>query len=211
MSNAGNAQYKHLVTVLGADAHRRFRFLQALIDGKCERHYLMPSPGEDFFLHHVMVDDEDILLFFYWFWPSETYAEITLQYMRIHERILVVLVSYDHSDPDNFKRARDHLHDIRNRSKCPDVPTFLVDCEFRLDRERCVSEEEGRALADEFSCLFSKISVFTGDGISELLVEIAIQARERRAVLDKRQAERKGQQDLAKEKCAKSEKSCAIQ
>lgn len=205
MSGAGTAQYKHMVALLGADCYRRFRFLQALIDGKCQRNDLMPSPGDDFFPHHVMVDDEDTLLFFYWFWPSEVYAENMSQFMTIHEKILVVLVSYDHSDPENFKRARDHLRDIRNRSRCPDVPTILVDCEFERDGERRVSEEKGRALADEFSCRFSKVSVFTGDGIPELLVEIATQARERRSVIEKRQAERKEQQDLT------GKKSCTIQ
>ena len=208
MLNVDRAQHQYYAVVIGSPVNTRWGLLKALLDGKCEDPR-WPQAGDARFPHHVIVDDENVQLVFFWCWPSEKYMEVSCQYQLVWKHTMVAIVNYDRQDTGSFESARKHLNGIRTRSKSPDVPTLLVECEMNVGDERRVSEDDGRALADEFSCRFFQVSVPTGKGIAELMTEIAVQARiRRRAVEEREEAEQRAKAETTPEK---SQKSCTVQ
>ena len=194
------------INFVGYPLEHRYRLLVAMREGKCVEN-MCPHPGDGRFPCHVMVDNSNVQLVFVWCWPSERFTDERTQISMIGPSTMVAIVCYDRSLASAFQTARTQLDRIRNSSRCRDVPVLLVDCEMDKDQERCVSEDEGRALAGEFSCVFFQVSVLTGDGIPELLVETAIQAKNRRCVMEERRAKEAEQRALEKQPV----KSCTVQ
>ena len=206
MLNVDPTQPWYEIAFVGSPLEHRYKLLAAMRDGKCGEN-VRPHPGYGRFTCNVMVDNSNVQLVLAWFWPSEKFTDESAQISMIMPNTMVVIVCYDRSLAAAFQTARTQLDRIRNSSRCRDAPVLLVDCEMEEGQERCVPEDEGRALADEFSCSFFQVSVITGDGIPELLVETAIQAKSRRCAIDKRRAQEAEQPD----KAVKSKKSCTVQ
>jgi small GTP-binding protein len=106
----------------------------------------------------------------FYFWDTagtEKYKALAPVYYRDSRAALVV---YDVTERETFKKLDSWLHLYRD--SCGDAnPVIVIGNKIDLST-REVDTNEGRQYAEENRCHFMEVSAKTGDGISNILVEL---------------------------------------
>ncbi|AEO60565.1 hypothetical protein MYCTH_2145069 [Thermothelomyces thermophilus ATCC 42464] len=124
---------------------------------------------EDSYRKQCIIDDEVALLDVLDTAGQEEYSAMREQYMRTGEGFLLV---YSITSRESFEEIRTFQQQIL-RVKDKDVfPMVVVGNKLDLASERKVSVEEGKALANEFNCMFLETSAKTNTNVEQAFFEV---------------------------------------
>ena len=88
---------------------------------------------------------------------------------RAQQGFLLVFSITDDSTFESLKDIREQILDVHADKS---VPMFLIGNKRDLEDDRAVTQEEARALANEFSAEFIEVAAKTDDGVTEMFTKV---------------------------------------
>lgn len=130
--------------------------------------------GVDFRFRTIQVLDKQIKIQIWDSAGQEKFRVITSAYYRSSDAIVVV---YDVTLRESFERVKTWITDVHRYTQ--DVQIMIV--ANKCDRvDRCVSTQEGMALANELGAEFIETSAKTGENINQAFENLAIRCLQSR-------------------------------
>eukprot|EP01138_Halocafeteria_seosinensis_P004609 gb/GECG01004715.1/.p1 GENE.gb/GECG01004715.1/~~gb/GECG01004715.1/.p1 ORF type:complete len:213 (+),score=32.83 gb/GECG01004715.1/:1-639(+) len=131
--------------------------------------------GIDFKVKYVNIDGKRIKLQIWDTAGQERFRTITTSYFKGAQGILLV---YDITDRDSFENVDTWITEIhRNADK--QVSKVLVGNKADMEKDRVVTEEEGRKLAERFGVPFFEASAKDDKNVTEVFEHLAKLAKDR--------------------------------
>ncbi|AXA48511.1 Rab family GTPase [Malassezia restricta] len=127
--------------------------------------------GIEFGSHIVTLDSGERLKLQIWDTAgSEQFRSITRSYYKGAAGCLLV---YDVTEHDTFEHLPSWLEDVREQAEENASIALVGNMADRPSTQRTVSEEEGRAFAQQHNLLFFETSAKTGQNVAEVFASIA--------------------------------------
>ncbi|KAG9393609.1 Small GTPase superfamily [Carpediemonas membranifera] len=144
---------------------------------------------QDFYKKQVDCGGEAILLDILDTAGQEEYSSLRDQYMRDANGFVLVYSVTSQASFDDCRTLREQILRVKEKTE---VPLILVGNKSDLDEERAVSEEEGKALAEEFGCLFIETSAKEDINIEQTFMDLTTKVLEEEAKNPTKPAKKSG-------------------
>jgi len=161
-----NSEYR--ITIVGAGAVGKSAITVRFIQGKFVEKY--DPTIEDSYRKPTEIDGQACMLDIMDTAGQEEYSALRDNYMKTGEGFVLVYSITTRSSFEQTQKLRTHILRIKNDQS--DFPMILVGNKKDLETERQVKEEEGRALADKWSCSFIETSAKTNTNINETFINL---------------------------------------
>jgi len=101
---------------------------------------------------------------------QDEYTPLRETFMHTGDGFLLVYSITDDQTLEELKEIRQQILRVHRDKK---VPMVVVGNKVDMQKDRAVSKEEGKALADEFGAAFSEVSAKTDKGLKEAFLTLA--------------------------------------
>jgi len=159
---------EYRITIVGAGAVGKSALTVRFIQGKFVEKY--DPTIEDSYRKPAEIDGLACMLDIMDTAGQEEYSALRDNYMKTGEGFVLVYSITTRSSFEQTQKLRTHILRIKNDQA--DFPMILVGNKKDLENERTVKEEEGRALAEKWGCLFIETSAKTNTNVNETFINL---------------------------------------
>ena len=167
-----NFNYLLKYVIVGDAAVGKSNLLLRYTHGEFKEEYQL-TIGVEFGSNNIIVDNN---IFRIQIWDTagqENFRSITRSYYKNSACALIV---YDITRRQSFENLINWIEDCKNSSP-KTVFMVLIGNKCDLEKNREVSEEEGREFAEKYGMLFFETSAKTGKNVEEVFVESGFESR----------------------------------
>ncbi len=154
------------VLLLGESAVGKTSLAKRFVEGECDPN-MASTIGVDLSLKRFVVDGTKVTLSVWDTAGQERFRSIPTSFYRETQGILLV---YDCTNELSFTLLRKWMHTVNEINA--NVPRMLLCNKIDLVHLRSVSEDAGRALAQELHCRFFAVSAIDGTNVELAFTEL---------------------------------------
>ncbi|KAG9396047.1 Small GTPase superfamily [Carpediemonas membranifera] len=177
------------VVVMGSGGVGKSAMTVRFVKGKFVAKY--DPTIQDFYKKQVECDGEAILLDILDTAGQEEYSSLRDQYMRDAHGFVLVYSITSSASFDDCRTLREQILRVKEKAG-EEIPLILVGNKSDLDEERAVSDEEGKALAEEFGCLFIETSAKEDINVEQTFMDLTTKVLEEEAKNPTKPAKKSG-------------------
>ena len=148
-------EYLEKVCIIGSPEEVRHEWIRRFAEGKFPTNspsYMYPISGVDITTKQIQVDSNNVKLILTNIAGQEIFSKLRPNYYR---GASAAIITFDKSDKDTFKAAKDYYEEFRKYISHPSVPVALVG--FVTESEE-VTTVEGQNLADELNASYYELT-----------------------------------------------------
>ncbi len=165
MSSEKSETFK--ILTIGESGVGKTCILRRFVEDKFLKNHLA-TIGIDFKTKTVKIKNKDIKLKIWDTAGEERFRNITTQYYKGADGIVLV---YDVTDESSFEKIKDWMDQITSNTTKDNIGLVLLGnkCDFE---ERAVTEEQGNKLGEELKISYFETSALSGQGIKEAFEQL---------------------------------------
>ena len=165
MSSEKSETFK--ILTIGESGVGKTCILRRFVEDKFLKNHLA-TIGIDFKTKTVKIKNKDIKLKIWDTAGEERFRNITTQYYKGADGIVLV---YDVTDGSSFEKIKDWMDQITSNTTKDNIGLVLLGnkCDFE---ERAVTEEQGNKLGEELKISYFETSALSGQGIKEAFEQL---------------------------------------
>ena len=167
MSSEKSETFK--ILTIGESGVGKTCILRRFVEDKFLKNHLA-TIGIDFKTKTVKIKNKDIKLKIWDTAGEERFRNITTQYYKGADGIVLV---YDVTDGSSFEKIKDWMDQIISNTTRDNIGLVLLGnkCDFE---ERVITEEQGKKLAEELKISYFETSALNGQGINEAFEQLTL-------------------------------------
>lgn len=160
---------KYEIFLLGSEQVGKTQFINKIRFNKFDEEYI-PTINFVFFCKNLTINGEEKTIIFY---DMTGNNDPKYKYLRIQtiKRSKAIFIMYDITNDESFRKI-DEWMSLLKEINYTNIPIMILGNKLDLEKNRLISTEEGKKMAEKYGVLFNEISCYNETNINNFVIEL---------------------------------------